>query len=177
MISSILPLSTMLTELVIVGASIFSVPLGSSSLAWLAPLSASPPLGFSLRTPRRQWSPRGICHVEHPLPQPISRLCYRLASDLVCRDWLFSFVMRERLHRIAIIGMLGTAILGASLAIRDVIHHSSAPSAQLLGRALNTKLAVERLVNLSFHCREAPLSEPNRARRHIIGASLTALLV
>src|SRR4029450_8477031 len=128
MMSSILPLSTMLIELVIVGASIFSVPLGSSSLAWLAPLSASPPLGFSLRTPRRQWSPRGICHVEHPLPQPISRLCYRLASDLVCRDWLFSFVMRERLHRIAIIGMLGTAILGASLAIRDVIHHSSAPA-------------------------------------------------
>jgi hypothetical protein len=35
--------------------------------------------------------------------------------------------MRERLHRIAIIGMLVTAVLGASLAIRDIIHHSIAP--------------------------------------------------
>ena len=37
------------------------------------------------------------------------------------------FVMRERLHRIAIIGMLVTAVLGASLATRDLIHHSNPP--------------------------------------------------
>src|SRR4029453_17682249 len=54
-----------------------------------------------------------------------------LASDLVCGDRLFSFVMRERPHRIAIIGMLVTAILGASLAIRDIIHHSIAPDSSI----------------------------------------------
>jgi hypothetical protein len=41
----------------------------------------------------------GICHVEQPLLQSLSRLCYCLASDLVCHDWLLSFV-------IAPIGML-----------------------------------------------------------------------
>jgi undecaprenyl pyrophosphate phosphatase UppP len=54
-----------------------------------------------------------------------------LLSDLVCGDWLFSFVMRKRFHRIAIIGMLVTAILGASLAIRDIIHPSIAPDSSI----------------------------------------------
>jgi hypothetical protein len=58
-------------------------------------------------------------------------LGFAMASDLVCGDRLFSFVMRERLHRIAIIGMLVTAILGASLAIRDIIHHSIAPDSSI----------------------------------------------
>jgi hypothetical protein len=40
-----------------------------------------------------------------------------VASDLVCDDWLFSFVMRKWLHKIAVIGMLVTALLGTALAI------------------------------------------------------------
>ena len=78
-----------------------------------------------------RWSPRRTCHVEQPLPQPFLRLCRRVASDLLCGDRLFSFVMRERLHRIAIIGMLVTAVLGASLATRDLIHHSNPPHSSI----------------------------------------------
>jgi hypothetical protein len=40
--------------------------------------------------------------------------------------------MRKRLHKIAIIGMLVTALLGTALAIRDIlIHHSSAPTSSV----------------------------------------------
>jgi hypothetical protein len=35
--------------------------------------------------------------------------------------------MRKWLHKIAVIGMLVTALLGTALAIRDIIHHSLAP--------------------------------------------------
>jgi hypothetical protein len=36
--------------------------------------------------------------------------------------------MCKRLHRIAIIGMQVTALLGIALAIRGIVHHSSAPA-------------------------------------------------
>jgi hypothetical protein len=35
--------------------------------------------------------------------------------------------MRKRLHKIAVIGMLVTALLGIALAIRDIRYYSSAP--------------------------------------------------
>jgi hypothetical protein len=31
-----------------------------------------------------------------PPPQSLSRLCYRLAFDLVCGDWLFGCLMRRK---------------------------------------------------------------------------------
>jgi hypothetical protein len=62
--------------------------------------SASSLPGSSLRTPCSRWSLRRTCHVEEPLS--LSGLCQRMAPDLVCDDWLFSFVMRKRLHKVAI---------------------------------------------------------------------------
>jgi len=40
-------------------------------------------------------------------------------------------MMRKRLHKIAIIGMLVTASLGTPLAIRDILHHSSVPTSSV----------------------------------------------
>ena len=38
---------------------------------------------------------RETCHARKPVSRSLPRLCYRVASDLVCDDWLFSFVMRK----------------------------------------------------------------------------------
>jgi hypothetical protein len=62
--------------------------------------------------------------------------------------------MCERLHRIAIIGMLVTAVLGASLATRDLIHHSNPPHSSIT-------LKSQPLTTHRFPTRISPDLEPS----------------